>query len=56
MAEGHKEIFFELTDMMQRYDKVQEEWKLKEMESPQLVDQLRHEFMLQLLIEGKPQI
>lgn len=58
VVEGHKDIFLELTDMMQRYEKVQEEWKQKEkeMETPQLVNELRHELMLQLLIEGKPAI
>jgi hypothetical protein len=42
--------------MMQRFEKVQEEWKQKELETPELVDQLRHELMLQLLVEGKPEM
>ena len=56
VVEGHKNIFLELTDMMQRFEKVQEEWKQKELETPELVDQLRHELMLQLLVEGKPEM
>jgi hypothetical protein len=54
--EGQKDIFLELTDMMIKHEKVQKDWQQKELESPHLVEQLRHELLLQLLLEGKPEV